>query len=123
MMLLSLSVTASGQSLRVNDTIVLTLPEAKRLAFIKLNYYKLDSITKMQSNEIELLSRSIESKRLMLDKCYTKNSNLKDQISLLKTKHNAEVQIYTRKKTFLNKINPYIIGLIAGYLAKDLFSN
>ncbi len=84
------------------------------MAYYKLNFQKLDSINRMQAQMIDLLNKSLESKRELLDICYLQNENLHKQIDLLKAKHAKELQIYKRKKTFLQKIKPYAIGFASG---------
>ena len=105
---------ASGQSLKPIDTICLSLPEARHLAYYKLNFPKLDSINRLQAQMIDLLNKSLESKRKLLDICYLENENLHKQIDLLKAKHAKELQLYKHKKTFWQKAKPYAIGFVSG---------
>ena len=111
--------TAFGQSSKENDTICLTLPEAKRLAYIKLNYKQLDSITGLQSLIIDELNKAVENRDNELKLCEEKNENLKKTNTLLIEKHKKEVEIYTRKKTFVNKVKPYLIGYILGSIIRS----
>ncbi len=104
---------ASGQFSKT-DTICLTLNEAKQLAYIKINYPKIDSLTRMQAQVIELLNKSIESKRKMLDLAYLQIANLQKQIDLLQAKCEKEIQIYKHKKNFWQKAKPYVIGFATG---------
>lgn len=106
--------TASGQFLKLPDTLCFSLPEAKRLAYIKLNFQKLDSTNRIQAQMIRLLNKSLESKRKMLDVAYMKIENLTQQNALLESKLKKIKQIYQPKKTFWQKAQPYIYGFVAG---------
>ena len=70
----------------------------------------------MQSQVIELLNKSIESKQKVIDIAELRIVNFQKQIDLLNAKHEKELQIYKHKQTFLQKIKPYVYGFASGII-------
>ncbi len=120
MMLIGLLVIASAAySQSKTDTLCFSMPVAKKLAFIKLDYKRLDSLSIEQKNLISMLDRSIEQKRRMLDLCYLQNSELQKQIELLKARENLAVEKaeINAKTPFFVKVKWISIGIGIGALA------
>ncbi len=104
-MLIALLVIASAVfSQSKTDTLCFSMPAVKKLAYIKLDYKRLDSLVIEQRQLISLLDTSLTQKRRMLDLCYRQNSELQKQIELLKARENLAVE-----KAEINNRTPFFV--------------
>ena len=116
--------TASGQSLpeQINtDTLCFNIRTAKRLAYYKLNYFRLDTVNRQQKQLVSLLEKSLKSKGKLLDICYMQNFELEKKITNLEAKLELkDKQCQNKPIGFFVKVKYISIGVgIAGviYLA------
>jgi len=80
------------------DTLCVSMRTARRLAYYKLNFPKLDSTNRVQLQLINLLEKSLKGKAKMLDLCYLRNDELQKQIDLLKDREQKNIEL-TKIKT------------------------
>jgi len=119
-MLIALLVIASAVfSQSKTDTLCFSMPVVKKLAYIKLDYKRLDSLVIEQRQLISLLDTSLTQKRRMLDLCYRQNSELQKQIELLKARENLAVEKaeINNRTPFFVKVKWISIGVGIGALA------
>ena len=108
---------ALGQSLRT-DTLCLPLPVAKKLAFVKLEYVRLDSLTIKQKQLIKLMAESLATREQTIELLRTEVANLQAKNFLL----NEKIKVYQKKEklwkfNFGKKIKWLSIGVGVGAIA------
>ncbi len=116
-LLILYALIASGQSSR-NDTICLSLPVAKKLAYIKLEYIRLDSLSVKQKELIKLMAESLATREQTIELLRTEIANLQAKSYLLDEK----IKTYQKKDKLLKfrfgkKIKWLSIGVGVGAIA------
>jgi len=114
LLIVILTKTASGQFLQPIDTLCIHTNIARKLAFYKLNYKRLDTLSRLQAQTITSLQNSLDSKRELLDVCYKQTNELQKKINLLQSQLELKPKI-ENKINFGIKLKYISIGVgIAG---------
>jgi len=121
LILIALTEIALSQSSPV-DTICLNLKQARRLAFYKTNYIKIDSIKVWQTRLITAQKIELARQTELIADLRLQIQAMSQKIDLEKKYGNLKLKQEKGKHTFFKEAKKYLIGGLFGYLIAKTIS-